>query len=144
MDRQAPSLYVRCRTPIGVPDGVFEAMDTPTSYAKVRSESGDPVQLSDLHPVACESLVRVGNRNDGGYVVPLVAVKAAGALVSFGLAHDWTFERDFKQQNPDAVIHCYDHTVSLRTAFQYSIGQLLRSVLLFRPAALRRVFTWIG
>jgi hypothetical protein len=96
-----------------------------------------------LHPVACEPLVRIGNDNDGGYVVPLVAVKAAGALLSFGLSHNWTFERDFKERNPDAIIHCYDHTVSVRTAFQYSIGQLLRSVVLLRPAALRRIFTWI-
>ena len=118
-------------------------MNTAPSYAKVRSESGDPVQLSDLHPVACDLLARVGNTHDGGYVVPLVAVKAAGALVSFGLSHDWTFERDFKKHNPDAIIHCYDHTVSLRTAFQYSIGQLLRAVVLFRPAALRRIFSWI-
>ena len=141
MDRQAPALYVRCQARIGV--GVFETMDTAPSYTTVKSESGDPVQLGDLHPVACESLVRVGNTYDGGYVVPLVAVKAAGALLSFGLSHDWSFERDFKQRNPDAIIHCYDHTVSLRTAFQYSIGQLARSVLLFRLSALRRIFTWI-
>jgi hypothetical protein len=114
-----------------------------SSYVKVRSETGDPVQLSDLHPVACESLARIGNTNDGGYVVPLDAVKATDALVSFGLSHDWTFERDFKQHNADASIHCYDHTVSLRTAFQYSIGQLLRFALLFRASSLRKAFTWI-
>lgn len=68
---------------------------------------------------------------------------AARALVSFGLSHDWTFERDFKRHNRDAIIHCYDHTVSLRTAFQFSIGQLLRFVFLFRARSLRKVFTWI-
>lgn len=118
-------------------------MATPLSYAKVKSEIGAPVQLSDFHPVACESLVRIGSSNDGGYVVPFEAVKAAGALLSFGLSHDWTFERDFKKQNPDAIIHCYDHTVSLRTAFEYSVGQLLRFILQLRPGALRRAFTWI-
>jgi hypothetical protein len=64
-------------------------------------------------------------------------------LVSFGLSHDWTFERDFKKRNADAIIHCYDHTISLRTAFEYSIGQLLRFVLQFRASALRKAFTWI-
>jgi hypothetical protein len=110
---------------------------------RVRSEAGDPVQLSDLHPVACESLARVGNANDGGYVVPLVAVKAAHVLLSFGLSHDWTFERDFKKHNPKAIVHCYDHTVSLWTAFRYSIGQLVRFILLLRPDALRRALTWV-
>jgi methyltransferase FkbM-like protein len=122
---------------------VLETVDSANSYIKVRSEVGDPVQLSDVRPVACELLTRIGSRYDGGYVVPLDAVRAARALVSFGLSHDWTFERDFKNHNPDAVIHCYDHTVSLRTAFQYSIGQLLRFVLLFRTSSFRKIFTWI-
>ena len=118
-------------------------MGSTNSYVKVRSEVEDPIQLSDLYPVACDSLARLGNTNDGGYVVPLEAVRAAGALVSFGLSHDWTFERDFKRQNPGATVHCYDHTVSFRTAVQYSIGQLLRFLLLFRARSLRRIFTWL-
>ena len=118
-------------------------MDKNNSYTEVRSEIGGPVQLADFHPVACESLARIGSPNDGGYVVPLEAVRAAGALLSFGLSHDWTFERDFKSRNPAALVHCYDHTVSLRTAFEYSIGQLLRFVLQFRTNALRKAFTWI-
>jgi FkbM family methyltransferase len=107
------------------------------------AKTNNPIQLSDFHPVNCQTLARIGSPHDGGYIVPLEAVKAARALLSFGLSHDWTFERDFKKHNPDAIVHCYDHTVSLWTAFQYSIGQLLRSILLFRPDALRRAFTWI-
>jgi hypothetical protein len=118
-------------------------VDSANSCIKVRSEIGSPIRLSDFHPVACESLTRIGSANDGGYVVPLNAVRAAHALVSFGLSHDWTFERDFKKYNADAIIHCYDHTISVRTAFQYSIGQLLRFVLLFRLKALRKTLTWI-
>jgi len=128
---------------VDLKDKVFETVGTPNSYARVRSATGDPIQLSDFHPVACERLARIGSANDGGYVVPLGAVSAAGALLSFGLSHDWTFERDFKKHNADAVIHCYDHTVSLRTAFEYSIGQLIRFVLQFRTRALPKAFTWI-
>ena len=101
------------------------------------------VKLSDFHPVACDELSRVGNRNDGGYVVPLQAVTATGALLSFGLSHDWTFERDFKHRNPGAIVHCYDHTVSLRTAFLYSLGQLAAFLVRFKARYLRRAFTWI-
>jgi hypothetical protein len=113
------------------------------TYAEVRSNAGDPIQLSDLHPVACESLARFGSPDDGGYIVPLDAVTTSGALVSFGLAHNWRFERDFKKHNGAAIIHCYDHTVSLRTAFQYSVGQLLRFVARNRIASLRRAFAWM-
>ena len=118
-------------------------MNSGNSYVRVRSEDGSPIHLSDLQPVASASLARVGNANDGGYVVPLDAVWAARALVSFGLSHDWTFEREFKKYNPDAIIHCYDHTVSAGTAFQHSLYQLLRFVLRFRPGALRKTLTWI-
>jgi hypothetical protein len=128
---------------IDLRDKGFEPVDAANSYVTVRSGTGDPIQLSDFHPVACEQLARIGSANDGGYVVPLGAVNAANALLSFGLSHDWTFERDFKKHNAGAVVHCYDHTVSLRTAFEYSIGQLLRFVLQFRTRALRKAFTWI-
>jgi len=124
-------------------DKALKTVDSSSSYMKVGPETGAPIQLSDLHPVACGSLARVGGPNDGGYVVPLEAVSAAHALVSFGLSHNWTFERDFKKHNPVAIVHCYDHTVSLPTAVQYSFGQLLRFILLLRASALRKVFTWI-
>jgi hypothetical protein len=85
----------------------------------------------------------MGSANDGGYVVPLDAVKAAGALLSFGLSHNWSFERAFKALNAGAIVHCYDHTVSLRTAFGYSIGQLPRFVVRRKASALRKTLTWI-
>src|SRR5262249_62280724 len=114
-----------------------------TATIRVRSETGAPVALSDYRPVACDSLARVGSPNDGGYVVPLRAVAAADALLSFGLSHDWTFERDFKTRNPNAVIHCYDHTVTILSAVEYSIGQLLRFLVRFKPRHLRKSFAWL-
>lgn len=122
---------------------VFKILATSNSIERIASETGDPIKLSDFRPVACDELSRVGNRDDGGYVVPLQAVEAAGALLSFGLAHDWTFERDFKHRNPRATVHCYDHTVSLRTAFLYSLGQLAAFIVRFKASYLRRAFTWI-
>jgi hypothetical protein len=118
-------------------------VDSTNSSATARPGIGDAIRLSDFRPAACDSLARIGGPNDGGYVVPLEAVRAAGALLSFGLSHDWTFERDFKRHNAKAVIHCYDHTVTLLTAFLYSIGQLMRLLLLFRTSALPKVFSWI-
>jgi hypothetical protein len=113
------------------------------SYVTVRSALGDPVQLSDLQPAACDTLARIGSSNDGGYVVPLDAVKSSGALLSFGLAHNWTFERGFKKRNADAIVHCYDHTVSFLTVLAYSFGQLLRAIIRLDAGHLRKAFTWI-
>lgn len=75
--------------------------------------------------------------------MPLEAITAASALISFGLAHDWRFERDFKKRNPEAAIHCYDHTVSQLTAFQYSIGQFLRFLIRLKTRYLWKSFAWI-
>src|SRR5260370_10494537 len=113
LDRQELRSPDRGLTSRGAPgrDKGFEKVDSTNS--KMRSGIGGPIRLSDFQPVACEALARIGSANDGGYVVPLDAVMAARALVSFGLSHDWTFERDFKKYNADAIIHCYDHTVSL-------------------------------
>ena len=120
-----------------------DAVSTSPSTIIVRSEPGDAVHLSDFRPVECASLVRIGGPNDGGYVVPLDAVTAADALLSFGLAHNWTFERDFGRHNPRALIHCYDHTVSARTAVEHSIGQLFRFLARWNVNHLRQVFTWL-
>jgi hypothetical protein len=113
------------------------------SSGDIKSEIVGPIRLSDFRPVTCATLVRLGSPNDGGYVVPLDAVTAATVLLSFGLSHDWTFERDFKKRNPKAAIHCYDHTVSVLTAFQYSIGQFLRFMIRLKRAYLWKAFSWI-
>ena len=118
-------------------------MDSIHSNAQGGIENDAFVQLSDFRPVACQSLARVGGPDDGGYVVPLDAVKAAGALISFGLSHNWTFERNFTRHNANAIIHCYDHTVSLSSAFEYSIGQLLRFFVRPMRRSLVKAFTWI-
>jgi len=103
----------------------------------------DAIRPSDFRPVACDGLKRLGNANDGGYVVPMIAVTAADALLSFGLSHDWSFERDFRKHNPDAPVHCYDHTVTVLSALQYSIGQLARFAVRWNGRYLRRAFAWI-
>jgi hypothetical protein len=115
----------------------------PASIITLRSEPGDAVRLDDLHPVECPTLARVGGAYDGGYVVPLEAVEAAGALLSFGLSHDWTFERDFERHNPMAIIHCYDHTVSMLTTVLYSLGQFARFIVRRKARYLRKTLAWL-
>jgi len=74
---------------------------------------------------------------------PLDAVKTAGALLSFGPAHNWTFEQGFKKHNAGAIIHGYDHTVSFRTVLAYSFGQLLRAIARLNAGHLGKAFAWI-
>jgi hypothetical protein len=48
-----------------------------------------------LRPVAVDALWRLGQDNDGGYVVDSASVLNSDLLLSFGVADDWSFEEDF-------------------------------------------------
>lgn len=48
----------------------------------------------ELRPVECESLIRLGNLSDGGYVVDQYSITSADYILSFGLNDDWSFEND--------------------------------------------------
>lgn len=86
-------------------------------------------ELTFLAPVEVDGLTRVGNpRRDGGYVVPGVAVRESDTLISFGVGTNWSFESHFRQLNPAAEIHAYDHTVGelrFRRDYQRGLVKLL-------------------
>tara|TARA_B100000035_G_scaffold305819_1_gene307099 strand:+ start:499 stop:1299 length:801 start_codon:yes stop_codon:yes gene_type:complete len=83
-----------------------------------------------LKPLFCPDLVRLGNRNDGGYVLPKELVESSDGLLSFGYGYDCSFEDDYiKKTNKSVII--YDHTCDyfklIKVLFKY-----LRRFLLFR------------
>jgi len=59
-----------------------------------------PKQLQSLAPHDCE-LIRIGARGDGGYVVGRASVHRSKALVSLGIASEWSFDEDFLRARPD-------------------------------------------
>lgn len=65
-----------------------------------------------LKPKHTYELIRLGNDNDGGYLIDKESAKKNKNLVSFGLGNDWSFEKDFKKFNPEITITCYDHTIN--------------------------------
>jgi FkbM family methyltransferase len=84
-----------------------------------------PADFSKLHPVVCNDLKRLGARHDGGYVVPMRSVSRAKYLLSFGVSFDWSFEAAFLHENPNAAIHCYDHTITGRRVAMHSLKGLV-------------------
>lgn len=59
----------------------------------------------------CVHKVRLGNLNDGGYIVCYKDVSASDFLLSFGVNDDWTFESDFLLKTSGVSVHAYDHSV---------------------------------
>ena len=52
-------------------------------------------------------LIRLGRKNDGGYLVGIQTVNESQFLISFGIKDDWSFEKDFVKKNRLRVI-CFD------------------------------------
>ena len=90
-----------------------------------------PKKLNFLSPYVIKDLARLGNKHDGGYVVPGALLKKVDFLVSFGMSNDWSFCKDFKSINPKAPIHIYDHSVGLRF-FKRHIRQIILNFFLLR------------
>ena len=86
------------------------------------------IQLNSLRPIEVNNLVRIGRVNDGGYVVPKTIFKLCDGLLSFGVNKDWTFEKDFSKRNPNANIHCYDHSVNFLSLIIFTLKSLILSL----------------
>jgi hypothetical protein len=59
------------------------------------------------------NLIRLGNTNDGGYVVEENSIKNSEILLSFGLSDDWSFESDFSNLGKKKI-YTYDYSVNAR------------------------------
>lgn len=97
------------------------------------------INAAALRPAEREDLRRLGNRNDGGYVVPLVALQRASVLLSFGLSVDWSFEREALALNPQLTLHAYDHTVGPRVFAKAAVAGALTVPLRLLTLSPRRV-----
>ena len=56
-------------------------------------------------------LIRLGQDNDGGYLVEKKSIKNSNALISLGLGYDWSFEKDYSELTQKSIF-CYDHSVN--------------------------------
>lgn len=63
-----------------------------------------------LCPFKMDNLIRIGDHEDGGYVVPQAIVNKADALLSYGLGETFTFEMMWNAIKSNDTIHLYDGT----------------------------------
>ena len=71
-----------------------------------------PSQLNFLAPSVFDHLIRLGRKNDGGYVVPQLILEETEFLLSLGISDDWSFDEHFLSLRPHLRVHAYDHTIS--------------------------------
>ena len=78
-------------------------------------------------------LIRLGQDNDGGYLVDKKSIDNSKSLITLGLGFDWTFEKNYHALTNQPV-YCYDHSVNY-SAIKKRCRKLLSSYLLriFKP-----------
>ena len=69
---------------------------------------------AELEPDHRNLLVRIGSRNDGGYIIAASLLADTEQVLSFGLGYNWDFEKDMLALTGVTHIDCYDHTVTPR------------------------------
>lgn len=87
-----------------------------------------PRNLFFIRPVVDNSLLRIGNKADGGYVISLNAIKQTQTFLSLGLGENWSFESAVSKINPTAPIDVYDDTVSFGFFLKTVIKGLIKFV----------------
>ena len=76
-------------------------------------------------------LIRVGKKNDGGYLVSRSDINMSDVLISLGIGEDWSFEEDFAAIK-NIEVFSYDASINQKVFFRRFIKSLLLSVLLLR------------
>lgn len=90
------------------------------------------------------NLIRLGNNNDGGYVVEKNSITNSELLLSFGLSDDWSFESDFSKFG-NKTIYSYDYSVNARFWIVRLIKNLI-SIFILRDVRInfKNFFSYFG
>ena len=87
-------------------------------------------EFNFLKPLMSEKLIRVGRKNDGGYVLPEILINETDGLLSFGYGYDSSFEEEYINLSNNSVI-IFDHTCDYKKLIKNLLKNFKR-FLLFR------------
>jgi hypothetical protein len=78
-----------------------------------------------LKPKVVADLVRLGNeKHDGGYILSKRQIGMTKVLLGLGINYDWTFEEDFRRENEECEIYCYDFSVGKKIYLKALVSSL--------------------
>ena len=80
---------------------------------------------SIFKPKLLFSMVRIGKKNDGGYLVGTNSLLSSKTLITFGIKNDWSFELDFIKANNNLKVICFDNQLNFRLLLRLVIQQLI-------------------
>ena len=86
-----------------------------------------------IKPKFLYDLERLGSNNDGGYLVEKGSLENSLYLLSFGIGHNWKFEKDFYERTK-IPIYCYDKTISYSSIKKFSLKKFVSYLFrIFKP-----------
>ena len=98
-------------------------------------------EINDLAPLEVD-LVRIGNKGDGGYLLPRGLINDCDCLVTFGISTEWSFEEHARRLNKRLKVHAVDRTSGV-AAFLYSAMRSLTLRDVNKKERLRDFLTYI-
>ena len=91
-----------------------------------------------------EELIRLGSIDDGGYVLPVKAIKSSDILISLGISDNWDFEKDFSRISKAKII-AYDNSINNDFwiyKFKKDLVKFLK-LKIFKPKKIYKMFQYI-
>jgi hypothetical protein len=80
---------------------------------------------------SANDLIRIGKKNDGGYLVSRSDINMSDVLISLGIDEDWSFEKDFADRK-NIEVFSYDASINQKVFFQRFIESLILSLLFLK------------
>jgi hypothetical protein len=80
---------------------------------------------------SANDLIRIGKKNDGGYLLSQSDINKSDVLISLGIGSDWSFEEKFVEKK-NIEVFAYDASINQKYFFKEFIKSLILSVLFLR------------
>ena len=85
-----------------------------------------------------KNILRLGPKNDGGYIVHKKILNRATLIITCGLNDDWCFEKDLLKKNSACRVIAFDHTVNAKFWLSYSWNNFI-GLLMFKKLRVKKI-----
>lgn len=73
-----------------------------------------------------KDLLRLGKKNDGGYLVSQSDIVKSDALIGLGISDDWSFEENFVKQK-DMPVYAYDASINFKFWVKKTLVEIIKN-----------------
>jgi len=75
---------------------------------------------------SAKDLVRLGKKNDGGYLISQSDIIQSDTLIGLGISDDWSFEENFVKQK-DVPVYVYDASLNFKFWIKRTLAEMIKN-----------------